>query len=74
MAPVSALPLVIYEYVKSPYDDWHQKAWGAALLLVLFVLSLNLLIGTRKNGNYFLSGEKHYSVIYSFSIVIECLF
>ncbi len=48
MAPVSALPLVIYEYVKSPYDDWHQKAWGAALLLVLFVLSLNLLIGTRK--------------------------
>jgi len=47
-APVSALPLVIYEYIKSPYDDWHQKAWGAALLLVLFVLSLNLFIGTRK--------------------------
>lgn len=47
-APVSALPLVIYEYIKSPYDDWHQKAWGAALLLVLFVLGLNLFIGTRK--------------------------
>jgi len=47
-APVSALPLVIYEYIKSPYDDWHQKAWGAALLLVIFVLSLNLFIGTRK--------------------------
>jgi phosphate transport system permease protein len=46
--PVSALPLVIYEYIKSPYDDWHQKAWGAALLLVLFVLSLNVLIGSRK--------------------------
>jgi phosphate transport system permease protein len=46
--PVSALPLVIYEYIKSPYDDWHQKAWGAALLLVLFVLSLDLFIGTRK--------------------------
>lgn len=46
--PVSALPLVIYEYIKSPYDDWHQKAWGAALILVLFVLALNLIIGTRK--------------------------
>ncbi|SLM17495.1 Phosphate transport system permease protein [uncultured spirochete] len=46
--PISALPLVIYEYIKSPYDDWHQKAWGAALLLVVFVLSLNLFIGTRK--------------------------
>jgi phosphate transport system permease protein len=46
--PVSALPLVIYEYIKSPYDDWHQKAWGAALLLVLFVLILNMLIGSRK--------------------------
>jgi len=46
--PVSALPLVIYEYIKSPYDDWHQKAWGAALILVLFVLALNLAIGARK--------------------------
>lgn len=46
--PVSALPLVIYEYIKSPYDDWHQKAWGAALILVLFVLVLNLIIGARK--------------------------
>jgi phosphate transport system permease protein len=46
--PVSALPLVIYEYIKSPYDDWHRKAWGAALLLVLFVLALNLFIGSRK--------------------------
>ena len=46
--PVSALPLVIYEYIKSPYDDWHRKAWGAALLLVLFVLCLNLFIGSRK--------------------------
>jgi len=46
--PVSTLPLVIYEYIKSPYDDWHQKAWGAALLLVLFVLIVNLIIGIRK--------------------------
>ncbi len=46
--PISALPLVIYEYIKSPYADWHQKAWGAALILVAFVLLLNLIIGTRK--------------------------
>lgn len=48
LRPVSTLPLVIYEYIKSPYDDWHQKAWGAALLLVLFVLIVNLIIGIRK--------------------------
>ncbi|MCX7775873.1 MAG: phosphate ABC transporter permease PstA [Rectinemataceae bacterium] len=47
--PVAALPLVIYEYIKSPYDDWHQKAWGAAFLLMVFVLSLNLVISARKN-------------------------
>jgi phosphate transport system permease protein len=47
--PTAAVPLIIYEYMKSPYDDWHQKDWGAALLLVIFVFLLNLLIGRKKN-------------------------
>mgnify|MGYP000029445435 CR=1 FL=1 len=48
--PVSSLPLLIYEYIKSPYEDWHQKAWGAAFLLVLFIFSLNILTGMKRNN------------------------
>lgn len=47
--PTSAIPLIIYEYIKSPYADWHQKAWGAAFLLVLFVFLVNILISANKN-------------------------
>jgi phosphate transport system permease protein len=43
--PTSSIPLIIYDYIKSPYADWHQKAWGAAFLLVLFVFCINVLIG-----------------------------
>lgn len=46
--PTSAVPLIIYDYIKSPYADWHQKAWGAAFLLVVFVLLINLLISADK--------------------------
>lgn len=47
--PTSAIPLIIYDYIKSPYADWHQKAWGAAFLLVLFVFLVNILISANKN-------------------------
>lgn len=36
--PTSALPLQIYQYAISPYDDWHRQAWAAALVLVTLVL------------------------------------
>ena len=49
--PTAALPLLIYTYGISPYPDWHTFAWGAALVLVLIMLALNLgvkfLIGRR---------------------------
>ncbi|MHB0898350.1 MAG: phosphate ABC transporter permease PstA [Spirochaetales bacterium] len=48
--PTSAIPLIIYDYIKSPYQDWHQKAWGAAFLLVLFVFLVNVLIGAGGKG------------------------
>lgn len=41
--PIASLPEQIFEYAKSPYDDWIQKAWGAALVLILIVLILNIL-------------------------------
>lgn len=43
--PTASLPVQIYTYAVSPYDDWHQKAWGAALVLVVMVLCLN--VGAR---------------------------
>lgn len=35
--PIDALPLRIYRYAVSPYDDWHVKAWGASLVLVVVI-------------------------------------
>jgi len=41
--PIAALPLQIYQYATSPYEEWHRQAWAGALVLVLLVVSLNLL-------------------------------
>lgn len=41
--PVSALPLLIYQYAISPYDDWHRQAWAASLLLICLVLVVSLM-------------------------------
>lgn len=41
--PVSSLPLLIYQYAISPYDDWHRQAWAASLVLILLVLVVSLL-------------------------------
>lgn len=40
--PIASLPVQIYTYAVSPYDDWHRKAWAAALVLVVLVLLLNV--------------------------------
>jgi phosphate transport system permease protein len=48
--PISALPLVIYKYAISPYANWHAQAWGAAFILLIIVLVLN--IGVRFVARY----------------------
>jgi phosphate transport system permease protein len=40
--PVASLPVQIYTYAVAPYEDWHQQAWTAALVLLFFVLLLNV--------------------------------
>jgi phosphate transport system permease protein len=49
--PTAALPLQIYQYAISPYDDWHRQAWAAALVLVTLVLVFSGLarLATRKS-------------------------
>jgi len=48
--PMESLPHVIFTYATSPYDDWHDLAWGASFILLLFVLTLNIVtkVITRK--------------------------
>jgi phosphate transport system permease protein len=41
--PMANLPVVIFEYAMSPYDDWQHLAWAAALLITFSVLALNIL-------------------------------
>jgi phosphate transport system permease protein len=50
LKPMHSLPLLIYNYAMSPYDDWHELAWGAALILLVTVLLLNIItkIMTRR--------------------------
>jgi phosphate transport system permease protein len=43
--PIDAIPLLIFNYAISPYDDWHRQAWAGALVLLLLVLFIN--IGVR---------------------------
>lgn len=50
LKPMQSLPLLIFNYATSPYDDWHDLAWGAALVLLIWVLLLNIItkITTRR--------------------------
>jgi len=41
--PIASLPVVIFQYALSPYDDWHTLAWAGALLVTATVLSLSII-------------------------------
>ena len=41
--PMANLPVVIFQFAMSPYEDWHRLAWGGAALITLAVLVLNIL-------------------------------
>ncbi|MGB6875033.1 MAG: phosphate ABC transporter permease PstA [Candidatus Acidiferrales bacterium] len=43
--PISSLPMIIYTYATGPYQEWHEQAWAAGLVLLALVLVVN--IGTR---------------------------
>lgn len=42
--PMAALPLQIFAYAISPYDDWHRQAWAGAFVLIFLVFVVNLLV------------------------------
>ena len=41
--PMANLPVVIFQFAMSPYEDWQKLAWAGALLITLSVLTLNIL-------------------------------
>jgi phosphate transport system permease protein len=45
-APMANLPVVIYQFAMSPYENWRSLAWGGALLITFSVLGLNILSRT----------------------------
>lgn len=55
--PIGALPLQIYKYANSPYDEWHRLAWAGALVLILMIMVSVTLVrvfasrGVLKGGN-----------------------
>ena len=42
--PIAALPLQIFTYAISPYDDWHRQAWAGALVLVTGIFCVNVIV------------------------------
>jgi phosphate transport system permease protein len=53
-APMANLPVVIFQFAMSPYDNWRELAWGGALIITFSVLALNILarvlVRTSKNN------------------------
>ncbi|MGZ4987924.1 MAG: phosphate ABC transporter permease PstA [Limisphaerales bacterium] len=48
--PIAALPLQVFTYAISPYDDWHRQAWAGALVLVTGVFCVNMLVRILTRG------------------------
>lgn len=41
--PTAALPVMVYNYAISPFEDWHQQAWSAGFVLLMLVLTVNIM-------------------------------
>jgi phosphate transport system permease protein len=50
--PIAALPLQIFAYAISPYDDWHRQAWAGALVLIVLIFLATLIIRLATRGRY----------------------
>ena len=48
--PIAALPIQIFTYAISPYEDWHRQAWAGALVLVSGVFCVNILVRILTRG------------------------
>jgi phosphate transport system permease protein len=51
--PMANLPVMIFQFAMSPYDNWQHLAWAAALLITLAILILNIIARAIINANSF---------------------
>jgi phosphate transport system permease protein len=42
--PTASLPVMVYTYAISPYEDWHRQAWAAGLVLLVLMLLANIAV------------------------------
>lgn len=42
--PISSLPVQIYTYAISPFEEWQKQAWAGALVLILFIFAINIAV------------------------------
>ena len=50
--PIASLTVYIYDYAKSPFEDWNQQAWTAALVLILLISILSLVFRIITRSKY----------------------
>ena len=50
--PIAALPLQIFSYAISPYEDWHRQAWAGALVLLLLISVVNVSVRVLTRDRY----------------------
>ncbi|MDB5560803.1 MAG: pstA [Hyphomicrobiales bacterium] len=50
-APMANLPVVIFQFALSPYDDWQKLAWGGALIITVTILALNIIARSLAGGS-----------------------
>jgi phosphate transport system permease protein len=55
--PIAALPMQIYSYAITPYDDWHAQAWAGAVVLLGIVLVISLAARFVTRSRFGLSGD-----------------
>jgi len=53
--PIAAMPLQVYQYAISPFDDWHRQAWAGAVVLIAMVFFINIW------AQYFVASRKRWS-------------
>jgi phosphate transport system permease protein len=55
--PIAALPLQIYSFAISPYDDWHRLAWAGALVLIGVVFAISLAARAATRSRFGVGGD-----------------
>jgi phosphate transport system permease protein len=53
--PIAALPLQVFDYAISPFDDWHRQAWAGAVVLIFMIFLINIW------AQYFVASRKRWS-------------